>query len=157
MGEGQMWKQAGVGACFLVVLVGCAAVLLTVTAATAEPKAIVVLSSLHNLDYAEAACSHLRRMADIKDITEVLNNASDYDPEDVKFNKQLFDGIWECKSVKADDLHLAQALRWSAGERCQAPAAARGGEWAAEEAGGGARSGYLVQAFLMTPGTYITR
>jgi len=33
-----------------------------------------------------------------------------------------------------------KALRWSAGERCQAPAAARGGEWAAEEAGGGARS-----------------
>ena len=28
----------------------------------------------------------------------------------------------------------------SAGARCQAPAAARGGEWAAEEAGGGARS-----------------
>jgi hypothetical protein len=95
-----MWKQAGVGACFLVVLVGCAAVLLTVTAATAEPKAIVVLSSLHNLDYAEAACSRLHSMADMKDITEVLNNASDYDPEDVKFNKQLFDGIWECKSVK---------------------------------------------------------
>jgi hypothetical protein len=76
------------------------AVLLTVTAATAEPKAIVVLSSLHNLDYAEAACIQLRSMADIKDITEVLNNASDYDPEDVKFNKQLFDGIWECKSVR---------------------------------------------------------
>ena len=50
-----------------------------VAPATAEPKAIVVLSSLHNLDYAEAACSHLRIMADIKDITEVLNNASDYD------------------------------------------------------------------------------
>ena len=42
------------------VLVGCAAILLTITAATAEPKAIVVLSSLHNLDYAEVACSRLR-------------------------------------------------------------------------------------------------
>ena len=88
-----MWKQAGVGERVLVVLVGCAAVLLTINAATAEPKAIVVLSSLHNLDYAEVACSRLRSIADIKDITEVLNNASDYDPEDVKFNKQEFDGI----------------------------------------------------------------
>jgi hypothetical protein len=78
-----MWKQAGVGERVLVVLVGCAAVLLTINAATAEPKAIVVLSSLHNLDYAEVACSRLRSIADIKDITEVLNNASDYDPEDV--------------------------------------------------------------------------
>ena len=70
-----MWKQAGVGERVLVVLVGCAGVLLTITAATAEPKAIVVLSSLHNLDYAEVACSRLRSIADIKDITEVLNNA----------------------------------------------------------------------------------
>ena len=46
-----MWKQAGVGGRVLVALVGCAAVLLTISAATAEPKAIVVLSSLHNLDY----------------------------------------------------------------------------------------------------------
>jgi hypothetical protein len=53
------------------VLVGCAVVLLTISAATAEPKAIVVLSSLHHLGYAEAACSHLRIVADIKDITEV--------------------------------------------------------------------------------------
>jgi hypothetical protein len=83
MGKGQMWKQAGVGERVLVVLVGCAAVLLTITAAAAEPKAIVVLSSLHNLDYAEAACSRLHSIADIKDITEVLNNASDYDPEDI--------------------------------------------------------------------------
>ena len=36
--------------------------------------------------------------------------------------------------------YLAQAFRCSAGERCQAPAAARGGECAAEEARGGARS-----------------
>jgi hypothetical protein len=83
-----MWRQAGIGERVPLVLGGCAAVLLTVTAATAEPKAIVVLSSLHNLEYAEAACSHLRSIADIKDIIEVLNNASDYDPEDVKFNKQ---------------------------------------------------------------------
>ena len=106
---GQMWKQAGVGERVLVVLVGCAAVLLTITAATAEPKAIVVLSSLHNLDYAEVACSRLRSIADIKDITEVLNNASDYDPEDVKFNKQEFDGISECKSVK-DPRELGRRL-----------------------------------------------
>ena len=33
-----------------------------------------------------------------------------------------------------------KAFRCSAGERCQAPAAARGGECAAEEARGGARS-----------------
>ena len=62
-----MWKQAGVGERVLVVLVGCAAVLLTITAATAEPKAIVVLSSLHNLDYAEVACSRLRSIADLKE------------------------------------------------------------------------------------------
>ena len=86
-----MWKQAGVGERVLVVLVGCAAVLLTITAATADPKTIVVLSSLHNLDYAEVACSRLRSIADIKDITEVLNNASDFDPKDVKFNKQGYD------------------------------------------------------------------
>ena len=104
-----MWKQAGVGERVLVVLVGCAAVLLTITAATAEPKAIVVLSSLHNLDYAEVACSRLRSIADIKDITEVLNNASDYDPEDVKFNKQEFDGMSECKSVK-DPRELGRRL-----------------------------------------------
>ena len=30
-------------------------------------------------------------MADIKDIAEVLNNAFDYDPKDVKFNKQRYD------------------------------------------------------------------
>ena len=83
--------------------------MLTITAATAEPKAIVVLSSLHNLDYAEVACSRLRSIADIKDITEVLNNASDYDPEDVKFNKQEFDGISECKSVK-DPRELGRRL-----------------------------------------------
>ena len=82
---------------------------LMVIAATAEPKAIVVLSSLHNLDYAEAACSRLRSMADIKDITQVLNNASDYDPEDVKVNKQEFDGISECKSVK-DPRELGRRL-----------------------------------------------
>jgi len=73
------------------VLVGCAVVLLTISAATAQPKAIVVLSSLHHLDYADAACSHLGIVADIKDIAEVLNNASDYDPKDVKFNKQSYD------------------------------------------------------------------
>ena len=69
-GEGQMWRQAGIGERVPLVLGGCAAVLLTVTAATAEPNAIVVLSSLHNLEYAEAACSHLRSIADIKDIIE---------------------------------------------------------------------------------------
>ena len=58
---------------------------------------------------AEAACSRLRSIADIKDITEVLNNASDYDPEDVKFNKQEFDGISECKSVK-DPRELGRRL-----------------------------------------------
>ena len=70
---------------------GCAVVLLTISAATAQPKAIVVLSSLHHLDYAEAGCSHLRVVADMKGITEVLNNASDFDPKDVKFNKQGYD------------------------------------------------------------------
>jgi hypothetical protein len=73
------------------VLVCCAVVLLTISAATAQPKAIVVLSSLHHLDYAEAGCSHLRVVADMKGITEVLNNASDFDPKDVKFNKQGYD------------------------------------------------------------------
>jgi hypothetical protein len=90
-----MWKQARVSERVSLVLVGCAVVLLTISAATAEPKAIVVLSSLHHLDYAKAACSHLRIVADIKDITAVLNNASDYGPKDVKFNKQgcdKFDG-----------------------------------------------------------------
>jgi hypothetical protein len=86
-----MWKQAGVSERVPLVLVGCAVVLLTISAATAEPKAIVVLSSLHHLDYAEAACGHLGIVADIKDITEVVNNASDYDPKDVKFNKQGYD------------------------------------------------------------------
>ena len=62
-----------------------------ISAATAQPKAIVVLSSLHHLDYAEAGCSHLRVVADMKGITEVLNNASDFDPKDVKFNKQGYD------------------------------------------------------------------
>jgi hypothetical protein len=104
-----MWKQAGVGAGSLLVLLGCAAVLLTVTAATAEPKAVLILSSLHDLDYAEAACSHLRSVADIKDLARVLNNASDYDPEDVKINKQLFDGISECKSVN-DPRELGRRL-----------------------------------------------
>ena len=65
-----MWRQAGIGERVPLVLGGCAAVLLTVTAATAEPNAIAVLSSLHNLEYAEAACSHLRSIADIKDIIE---------------------------------------------------------------------------------------
>ena len=41
-----MWKQAGVGERVLVVPVACAVVLLTITAATADPKAIVVLSEL---------------------------------------------------------------------------------------------------------------
>ena len=41
------------------------------------------------LDYAEAACSLAWGIvADLKDIAEVLNNAADYDPKDVKFNKQ---------------------------------------------------------------------
>ena len=96
------------------VLVGCAAVLLTISAAAAEPKAIVVLSTLHHLDYAEAACSHLHSVADIKDITEVLNNASDYDPKDVKFNKQEFDGISECKSMKNPrelERHLEDSIK----------------------------------------------
>ena len=86
-----MWKQAGVSERVPLVLVGCAVVLHTVSAATAQPKAIVVLSSLHHLDYAEAGCSHLRIVADMKGITEVLNNASDFDPKDVKFNKQDYD------------------------------------------------------------------
>ncbi len=95
-----MWRQVGVGAGSLVVLLGCAAVLLTRTAAAEEPKPIVILTSIYNVDLAEASCSHLLNVADIKSITRVLNNTSDYDPEDVKFNKQLFDGISECKSVK---------------------------------------------------------
>jgi hypothetical protein len=39
-------------------------------------------------------------VADVNNITRVLNNPSDFDPDDVKFNKQLSDGIGECKSVK---------------------------------------------------------
>lgn len=38
-----------------------AAVLLTATITKAEP--IVVLSSLHDLDYAEVACGHMKREA----------------------------------------------------------------------------------------------
>jgi hypothetical protein len=49
-------------------------------------------------------------------------------------------GCQAARHQRTDDRYLAQALRWPAGARCQAPAAARGGEWAAEEAGGGGRS-----------------
>jgi hypothetical protein len=95
-----MWRQAGVGAGFVAALLGPVAYLLTETAATADEKPIVILASIHNVDFAEASCSYLLNVADVKNITRVLNNPSDFDPEDVKFNKQLADGIWECKSVK---------------------------------------------------------
>ena len=41
-----------------------------------------------------------------KDITEVLNNASDYDPKDVKFNKQgydKFDGTFNAVTMLAEE------------------------------------------------------
>jgi hypothetical protein len=95
-----MWRQAGVGAGFVAVLLGPVAYLLTETAATAEEKPIVILASIHNVDFAEASCSYLLNIADVKNITRVLNNPSDFDPEDVKFNEQLANGIWECESVK---------------------------------------------------------
>jgi hypothetical protein len=95
-----MWKQVGVGAAFLVIVSGSVADLFTKTAAAAEPKPLVILASIHNVDFAEASCSYLLNVADVENITRVLNNPSDFDPEDVKFNKQLSDGIWECKSVK---------------------------------------------------------
>jgi hypothetical protein len=88
-----MWRQVGVGAGSLVVLLSCAVLR---TAIAAEPKPIVILASIYNVDFAEASCSHLLNAVDIKNITRVLNNASDYEPED----KQLSDGISECKSVK---------------------------------------------------------
>jgi hypothetical protein len=92
-----MWRLVGVGAGSLVVLLGCAVLR---TAIAAEPKPIVILASIYNVDFAEASCSHLLNAVDIKNITRVLNNASDYEPEDVNFNKRLSDGISECKSVK---------------------------------------------------------
>jgi hypothetical protein len=95
-----MWRQVGVGAGLLVVLLGSVAGLLTKTAAAAESKPLVILASIHNVDFAEASCSYLLNVADVRNITRVLNNPSDFDPEDVKFNKQLSDGIWECRSVK---------------------------------------------------------
>jgi hypothetical protein len=95
-----MWRLAGVGAGFVAVLLGPMAYWLTETAATAEEKPIVILASIHNVDFAEASCSYLLNVADVKNITRVLNNPSDFDPKDVKFNEQLANGIWECKSVK---------------------------------------------------------
>jgi hypothetical protein len=75
------------------------AALLTTTVTKAASKPIVILGSLHNLDYAEAACDHLLRFSDPKAIAFVLNNASDYDTEDIKRYKEQFEGIRECKSV----------------------------------------------------------
>ena len=96
-----MWKQAGVGSGFLVILLGCAVVSYTRTANSAERNPIVILASIHNVDFAEASCSYLLNVADVKYIPWVLNNKpSDLDPEDVKFKKQLSDGIRECNSVK---------------------------------------------------------
>jgi hypothetical protein len=48
----------------------------------------------------------MRIVADIKDITEVLNNASDYDPKDVKFNKHgydKFDGNFNAVTMLAEE------------------------------------------------------
>jgi hypothetical protein len=95
-----IWRKAGVGAGFFVAFLGCAAVLVTMTAAAAEPNLIVVLESWHNLEYAQEACSRAASRADMENITRVLNNASDYDLEYVKRYQEQFDGIWECKSVK---------------------------------------------------------
>jgi hypothetical protein len=88
---------------------------------------------LHHLDYAEAACSHLRIVADIKDITEVLNNASDYDPKDVKFNKQgydKFDGNFNAVTMLAEERNNYWGLmvdyapgRESVAGRCSRPRA----------------------------------
>ena len=58
------------------------------------------MASIYNVDFAEASCSHLLKVVDVKNITRVLNNPSEFDPENVKSNKQLFDGISECQSVK---------------------------------------------------------
>jgi hypothetical protein len=95
-----MWKQVGVGSGLLLILVNCAALALTRTAASAERKPIVILASIYNVDFAEASCNHLLKVVDVKNITRVLNNPSEFDPENVKANKQLFDGISECQSVK---------------------------------------------------------
>ena len=95
-----MWKQFGVRSGLLVILLSCVAVSLTRTAASAERKPIVILASIYNVDFAEATCSHLLTVVDVKNITRVLNNPSEFDPENVKTNKQLFDGISECQSVK---------------------------------------------------------
>jgi hypothetical protein len=89
-------------------LLGCAAVLLTMTPVAAEPKPIVVLASWNNLEKPKYACDNVTSN-DMKVIAQVLNNPSDYNPEDVKYNKQLFDGILECKSVK-DTRELGRRL-----------------------------------------------
>jgi hypothetical protein len=78
-------------------------------AAEVEPSPTVILLSMHNLDYAKSACWHLRTIADMKYIGRVLNNASDYDPADVKSVKQQSDGIWECNSVR-DPRELGRRL-----------------------------------------------
>jgi hypothetical protein len=48
-------------------------------------------------------------VADLKDIAEVLNNAADYDPKDVKFNKQgygKFNGKFNAVTMLAEDWGL---------------------------------------------------
>ena len=45
----------------------------------------------------------------MNEISRVLSNPSDYDPEDVKSDKQLSDGFLECKSVK-DPRELGRRL-----------------------------------------------
>lgn len=80
----------------------------TTNVAAAAPRSIVILRSAHDLDYAYNACEALLKFTDIDAVTRVVKGAPDSNPG-AKSNKQLLDGISECKSV-SDPRELGRRL-----------------------------------------------
>jgi hypothetical protein len=70
----------------------------TANAAHAEPKATIILKSQHDLDFTDRACDALVKFTDVEAVTRLVKNAS-ADDQSVKYNRQLLNGIAECKTV----------------------------------------------------------
>lgn len=80
-------------------------------AQAASPEPIVVLASLHNLDWVYYACehdvSHAAKNADY--IRQILADPSGYDSDTVKVYSRLAAGASECRSVR-DTRELGRRL-----------------------------------------------
>jgi hypothetical protein len=74
----------------------------------AESKSIVILKSQHNLDFTQKACDTLLQFTDVDAVTRLLKAAPENDPS-VTANKQIMQGLAECKSVN-DSRELARRV-----------------------------------------------